>query len=141
MQCKYQDCKEIAIKYRRGNSLKIHYQAYCKKHASTVAKQTNEKYKEKRKIRRNKIPKVQKIINQGYVYIRDNEGIMVAEHRQVMEKMLNRKLIKGESVHHKNGIRDDNREENLELWIGPIRSGVRAIELTCPHCHKTWQQI
>jgi hypothetical protein len=40
----------------------------------------------------------------------------VAEHVVIMSKFINRPLCKGETVHHKNGIRNDNRLENLELW-------------------------
>ena len=69
----------------------------------------------------------------GYVRIR-HDGQIKAEHRVIMERTLGRQLVKGESVHHRNGIRSDNRPENLELWVGPARYGQRAHEIHCPAC-------
>jgi HNH endonuclease len=40
----------------------------------------------------------------------------VMEHIAIMTQYIGRSLRKGETVHHKNGIRNDNRLENLELW-------------------------
>lgn len=48
------------------------------------------------------------------------------EHVYIMSRHLNRALVKGENVHHKNGIRDDNRIENLELWTKHQPSGQRV---------------
>ena len=43
-----------------------------------------------------------------------------------MEQRLKRYLYENETVHHLNGVRDDNRGENLELWVRPQPSGIRA---------------
>ena len=65
-----------------------------------------------------------RIDRSGYVIRKLSRGKM-SEHRYVIEQYIGRPLLKEETVHHINGIRDDNRLENLELWSKSHPAGQR----------------
>ena len=75
---------------------------------------------------------VEKKLSNGYVQ-QKHESKWVFQHRLVMEQVLGRPLLPTERVHHKNGKRDDNRPDNLELWTGVDATkkdphGVRVVD-------------
>ena len=80
----------------------------------------------------------------GYIYIhapehpRHNSSNLIAEHILIWEEANGRPLPKGWVVHHINGIKDDNRSENLfampkknhtsGMLLKEIQKRLRAIE-------------
>jgi len=75
----------------------------------------------------------------GYIDILDHAHLnanskgYVKEHVKVMSEYLKRPLKANERVHHKNGIKDDNRIENLELWAASHPKEQRVSDML-PFC-------
>jgi hypothetical protein len=120
-ECKIEGCSASAV--GRGWCNK-HWQRW-KKHGDplVVERVRNREYGHTR------------VNNNGYVveYVpghpQADESGKAMQHRRVMADYLGRPLTDFENVHHKNGVRDDNRMENLELWVVVQPKGQRVEDL------------
>ena len=81
--------------------------------------------------------------DQGYKSVKVN-GKYVGEHRLIMSDFIGRKLKRHEIVHHLNGIRDDNRIENLCIvtnYTHPQRTLVCFLQKRIKDLEEYIQQI
>lgn len=115
--CSFPGCERVS----HGNGL-------CNAHRSQQLKG-----QELRPIRTERAHRL--VTKDGYVKVYDPDHPnaqkrgWVLEHVKVMSDVLGRPIGPKETVHHRNGIRDDNRPENLELWSSRHPKGQRVEDL------------
>ena len=103
------------LKYIKNNPEKRREsarRAYCKKKGILLSDLRPKRKQGEGHLKKNGY----RVINRkGHPNACDAKG-WIYEHVVVMSEHLGRPLAKGEAVHHINGIKHDNRIENLELW-------------------------
>ena len=94
-------CHTHYVRYRRGLPLEPPIKPHPRRRQPRTTR-----YTDRRGYVRVYRPDHPNAVGLGWVY----------EHVLVMSQLLARPLYPDEQVHHRNGQRDDNRAENLELW-------------------------
>jgi len=118
-KCKVKDCERNA---ERALMCMAHYQR-VQTHRDPMA------YKPIRVNKGRHYHKTGYIVIPAKGHANGNAAGSIMEHIKIMSEHLGRPLQKNENVHHRNGIRDDNRIENLELWTRHQPTGTRVRDL------------
>lgn len=121
--------KETSQRYQVAECNRPHFaKGMCSAHwqRQKAGKSLSTPLRAERKPRASKGHRGRVVDYNGYVTDVGPNGKREYEHRIVMQVHLGRDLRPGENVHHKNGNRQDNRLENLELWSTTQPSGQRV---------------
>lgn len=115
------NCSCASCKAKRGENKGINHSFYNKHHVGKTKEKMSKNHANFIGINNPNWKNGIRKHGDGYILIYlpthpyKNKENYVMEHRLIMEKHLKRYLTSEEVVHHINGIRDDNRIENLKL--------------------------